>query len=214
MSLPKAQWGFRAGVFLLLTFPWGLLQQPSWIPNALVKSKIQRWKVKEKEQDESLMLSPGPGQQGPRMSVDIHSGSFMPDKILKPLSWAAGSKQMYVPISQDGWDFGLHMTLKALFWMLLAGSLLELSAWCIALIQFLAAASALKQGQGSEVSFRAQNLECQNLAPAFISLVAWVGEESGAHKALLLQLSFSWAETRVWKARNCSSVPRGLFKAV
>lgn len=87
MSLPKAQWGFRAGVFLLLTFPWRLLQQPSWMPNALVKSKIQRWKVKEKEQDESLMLSPGPGQWGPRMSMDIHSGSFMPDPQASLLSW-------------------------------------------------------------------------------------------------------------------------------
>lgn len=40
------------------------------------------------------------------------SGSFMPDKLLKPLSWAAGSKQMYVSISQDGQDFGSHITLE------------------------------------------------------------------------------------------------------
>lgn len=154
-------------MFLLLTFPGGLLQQPPWIPNALVKSKIHRWKVKEKEQDESLMLSSGPGQEGPRVSVDTYSGSFMPDKILKPLS-----KQMYVCVSQDGQDFGSHITLEAPCWMLLAGPLLRLSVSCIVLIKFLAAASALKQGQGSEVIFSAQNLKCQSLAPAPISLVS------------------------------------------
>lgn len=37
-------------------------------------------------------------------------------------------------------------------------------ALSMALRQFLAAASALKQGQGSEVCFSAQNLECQSLA--------------------------------------------------
>lgn len=128
MSLSKAQWGFRPGVFLLLTFPWGLLQQPSWMPNALVKSKIHGWKVKEKEQDDSQMLSTDPGQGGPRVSVDIYSGSLIPDKLLKLLSWDAGSKQMYVPMSQDGQDFGLLITLEAPCWMLLAGHLLELSA--------------------------------------------------------------------------------------
>lgn len=75
--------------------------------------------------------------------------------------------------------------------MLLAGPLLELSGSHMALIQFLAAASAFKHGQGSEVSFSAQTLECQSLAPTLISLVPGVGEESGAHKALHLQLSFS-----------------------
>lgn len=121
MSLPKAQGGFRAEVFFLLTFPCGLLQQPSWMPNALVKSKIHGWKVKEKEQDESQMLSTDPGQGGARVSVDIYSSSFMPDKNLKPLSWDAGFKQVYVPISQDGQHFGSHINLKAPCWMLLAG---------------------------------------------------------------------------------------------
>lgn len=65
------------------------------------------------------MLRAGPGQRGPGISADISEGSFTPDWLLKPLSWAAGSKMMYASISQDGQRFGPRAALEVPCWVLL-----------------------------------------------------------------------------------------------
>lgn len=53
------------------------------------------------------MLQVGPGQGGPRDSVNIFSdGSFMPDHLLKPPYRAAGSKLVCAPISKEEKGFG------------------------------------------------------------------------------------------------------------
>lgn len=187
------------------------------MPNPLVRLKIRRWKVKEKEQDLSLMLQAGPGQWGSWVSVDIFSdGSFMLDLLLKPPSWAVGSKLICVPISKDGQGFRPRVALEAPCWVLLSGRLLGLLASRMTQLRFLAAASASKQGQGSGVGFSAQSTGRQSLAPAWAlsGPVSGAGEGSGARRASHLWLSFSWVETKVWKARNCRSVPRGFFKVV
>lgn len=72
---------------LLLTSPWGLLQQPSQVPHPLVNSKIHRWKVKEKEQDKSLMLRAGSRWWGPSCQI---SSSNLPPELQAP-SWCVCS---------------------------------------------------------------------------------------------------------------------------
>lgn len=177
---------------LLLTPPWGLLQQPSQIPHPLVNSKIHRWRAKEKEQDKSSILRAGPGRWGPRVSVDISDGSFMPDQLLKPPSWAASSKLMCTFISRDGQGFGPCIALKAPCWVHLAGCLFGLSTSHVAWLWFLAAASASKRGQSFGDSFRAQNIGHCSLAPAqALSAPVWSGRGIWARRALHLWLSFS-----------------------
>lgn len=74
--------------------------------------------------------------------------------------------------------------------MLLAGPLLELSGSHMA--QFLAAASAFKQGQGSKVSFSAQTLECQE-------------PSSNSHQ------SGPWSGRGVWGSQSLASTAEFLL---